>query len=306
MVMKIIRHSRKIFVYSLPLLLYLQHLSCTPPIESHENLNAILNQHGNAIRLYDKLQTAFGRMDPDNTLALDPNKDIPKQQATLKKTKAQYVDQLIEMTSQYLTFEAKMHVWSENYTKEKTTKEANKKSTRNNFIDQIRYGEGCYSQFNPPMTDFNHLPLDQNFAEPLLIVRKLQDDIGQIIAPPNEDVPFFSTTVAAVKTILSKMHNFFDQAQPCCAPLSSQSPEELNHLIFLRARFIPWSLGAKLMVYNQGLERGKRQQALTYIPPQLPNSQNNNNNNNNALPLQGPPPSYTTKPYNDENNTTNS
>ena len=61
--MKIIRHSRKMFVYSLPLLFYLQSLFCGITQKTEEQLKTMIKGLGNVGELIDILQQEIGLAD---------------------------------------------------------------------------------------------------------------------------------------------------------------------------------------------------------------------------------------------------
>lgn len=268
MVMKIIRHSRKMFVYSLSLLLCPQQISCmqasTAPAahtdqKSISQLTTMLAEHNNVDQLIDTMQKALGAIDDqDGTSHHNFTLTVPARGNKLATPRSYTQDELAKflcaMQDQRQIYDDAFwfnwgKYWQKNY---------NKQLIRNNFVPvtMAAYAKRC-KDFNPETSLINNLPKSAQALNSLNIITNLQAGFASI----DPQKKCLSMKVSDILNKLSTMHDFFDNP-PCCWYSSAQDAEKLNYNVFLRSHTIPF-------VYF--IEKQKDLKALA-LPKQMPAS----------------------------------
>lgn len=326
--MKIIRHSHKMFVYSLSLLLYAQQISCMdqdpdraahPDQKSTNQLTVMLQGHDNVDQLIDTTQQAIGGVHEDNETIQYFMLHLPERRNQSLKGKACSARQLegaiCEIQTQRQTYDASLlFKWTPYW-----DKKYYKRVIRNNFktITAEAYSRRC-DGFNPTL--IQNLPKSANDIVPLNFIQHLQKEFGAIpsatrdnlrcldlqkgysvLNAPNDEPARYTSTINQVLAKLHVMHDFFDNP-PCCFSFWGRSAMEDEHKIFLRTHIISHiSLIARL----------KCLKALT-LPKQMPAAQEEQHQQrqpdsstqaHNPYFIiigghQGPPPQFAEKPYN--------
>jgi len=260
MVMKIIRHSHKMFVYSLSLFLYAQQVSCMdqdpdhaayPDQKSTNQLTAMLDEHDNVDQLIDIMQQAIGGIQEDETTTQYSMLHLPERGNQSTKGKAcsarQLEGALCEIHTQRQTYDAAFWFnWTQYW-----DKKYNKRIIRNNFKTIIAeaYNRRC-KDFNP--TIIENLPKSANDIVPLNFIRYLQKEFGSIYSDtrdklrcldlqkgysvlnaPQDEPGRYTNTIQNVLTKLHAMHDFFDNPSYCLS-FCWKSEMENEYRIFLR------------------------------------------------------------------------
>jgi hypothetical protein len=234
MVMKIIRHSRKMFVYSLPLLLYLQHLSCIPPIKSDTELFAIAEGHNNTDMMIDTLQKTLGGMS-----ALD--------HGDTRNFKDSNIKELFEMQEQRMTYDAAWLFVNSEYRK----KDENKRKLRREFVAKTRTAEAAYGDFIPDTTNVRDLPQNPKRLNSIRIIDILQSALGAV---QNKSALFLDQSVSALSDDLKAKHTFFQRIEEsCCCIFPKERKTITQYQIYLRTRVIPVLCFAQLEKHKQTL-----------------------------------------------------
>jgi hypothetical protein len=284
--MKIIRHSHKMSVYSLSLLLYAQQISCMdqdpdramhPDQKSTNQLTAMIQEHDNVDQLIDTMQQAIGGIHEDDNSIEYLMLHLPERGNQSLKGKAcsarQLEGALCEIQTQRQTYDAALWFsWTQYW-----NKQYNKRIIRNNFKATVAdaYTRRCQG-FNPTIID--NLPKSANGIVPLNFIQYLQKEFGAIpsntrdtqrcldlqkgysvLSAPNDEPERYTSTINQVLAKLHVMHDFFDNP-PCCLSFFGKSEIEKEYRVFLRTHIIS---------HNSLVARLKCLKALT-IPKQMP------------------------------------
>lgn len=324
--MKIIRHSHKMFVYSLSLLLYAQQVSCMeqdpdraayPDQQSTNQLTAMLEGHDNVDQLIDTMQQAVCGVHEDDTNTQYFMLHLPERGGQSLKGKAYSARQLegviCEIQTQRQTYDAAFWFnWTQCW-----DKKYNKRVIRNNFKTTIAdaYHRRC-KDFKPTL--IQNLPKSANDITPLHFVRYLQKEFGAMpqdtrenlrcldlqtgysVMNASKDEPErYTSTINQMLAKLHRMHDFFDNP-PCCLSLCWKSATEDEYRIFLRTHIIS---------HNSLIARLKCLSALTLSKPmpiaqdqqqQRPPDSSTQSHNPYVIIIgghQGPPPSFAQGSY---------
>lgn len=325
MVMKIIRHSRKMFVYSLSILLAWQQISCMeqdpdnakyPDQKSTNQLTTMLEDHNNVDLLIDTMQQAVSGVHEDDTNIQYFRFHLPERGNRSLKGMACSARQLegviCEIQTQRQTYDAAFWFnWTQYW-----NKKYNKRVIRNNFKATIAdaYNRRC-KDFNPAI--IQNLPKSSHDIVPLKFIQYLQKEFGAIPHATRENLRClclqkgYSVMNAAVdepdrymrkiNDVLAKlhvMHDFFDNP-PCCLSLWGQSEIEKEHRIFLRTHIIS---------HNSLIARLKCLNTIT-LPAQMSSTQDQQRQPTSSTQYHSPyvivigghqgqpPPSYTANSY---------
>lgn len=268
MVMKIIRHSRKMFVYLTPLLLHFQHLSCGPIPKTDTQLKEMANGHNNTDLLIDEMQKALGAVDSDtgeNTSTCRFN----------RLTKDEKIEQLIGIQEQRMTYDARFWPTSSGH----TLKQTNKGLIRRDFFNTIRTAEAFHSKFIPDTTSIQDLPQNPDRLNAIDIIDTLQSALGRV---RNKDTEFLKASITVIAENLKTRHHFFETLAGTCCISYQANQLATQHKIFLRTHAIPYLYFAQLQAYKQDLN------------PSIPRPINNENNvpNYNSINNGDNPPTF--------------
>jgi hypothetical protein len=285
MVMKIIRHSQKVLIYSLSIFVSAQHTLCMdqnpdhaahPDQRSTNQLTTMLEQHDNVDQLIDTIQQAIGGVHEDDATTQYFTLHLPERGNQSLKGKVYSARQLegvlCEIQTQRQTYDASFwfkwqQFWNKRY---------NKRVIRNNFKATIAdaYNRRCKG-FNP--TIIQNLPKSANDIVPLNFIRYLQKEFGSIpsntrgnlrcldlqkgysVLNASTDEPaHYTSTIEQTLAKLHIMHDFFDNP-PYCLSLCGKSATENEYRIFLRTH---------INSHNSLIARLKCLSALT-LPKQI-------------------------------------
>lgn len=312
--MKIIRHSRKMFVYSLSLLLCPQQISCMqtstapaahPDQKSISQLTTMLDEHNNVDQLIDTMQKALGAIDDqDGTSHHNLTLTVPARGNKLATPRSYTQDELAKflcaMQDQRQIYDDAFcfnwdQYWQKNY---------NKQLIRSSFVPvtMAAYAKRL-GDFKPDTSLIDNLPKSAQALNSLKIIQTLQGGFAEI----NPKKECLNVSVRDILSKLSTMHHFFDNP-PCCWHSSEQSAKKLEYNVFLRSHAIPF-------VYF--IEKQKHLKALA-LPKQIsspaPQAQSMRKqpsiviiNTSVDQPICGKtqqdlPPAYTDKPHTLESN----
>lgn len=313
--MKIIRHSHKMFVYSLSLLLSAPQILCMQEApqeapaahadqKSIHQLTTMLAGHDNVDQLIDTMQKAIGGIDDQDGKSLyNFSLTLPGNANNRIETQPLSHDELAEFLcekqDQRQTYDnAYFFNWAGYW-----EKDHNKKLIRNNFVSitMAAYAQRCVN-FKPDTSIIDNLPKRSKDIDSLKIIRYLQAQFADI--DPKKTC--LSKKVEDIRTELNTIHHFFDNP-PCCWYSLKQKAKKLQYNVFLRSHVIPF-------VYF--IEKQKRLKTLQ-LPKRMPaNDQDESQKQSNPYasnpsiiiigsngqqysltPHQGSvPPSYTEKP----------
>lgn len=262
--MKIIRHSRKMSVYSLSLLLSTQQISCMhlddipaafPDQKSQQQLGTMLLGHDNVDALIDTTQSALGGVEEDSTSThyfsitllergLGAGKVCSARQleavlAEIQHQRQEYDDAFLFNWGKY---------WN---------KRDNKRVVRNNFLSTVSDAYTKRSdKLNPDTRIIRNLPKSASDIDAMSIIRYLQTEFGgmqgrdslrclhlqpgySIMNATKDEPAQYTSTVSAVLQAVNLMHDRFENP-PCCLSLWGRGEIESRDRIFLRTHIVPY------------------------------------------------------------------
>ncbi len=248
--MKIIRHSRKMFVYSLPLLFYLQSLFCGITQKNDDELKSMIKRQGCVGELIDILQQEIGLADnPAEPLSFDitfPQGRDHEHSETIVYTKDRLLDLLNTIHQQRMRYDARTFYASTQH----DIKRYNKQVIRTNFLTLIAHARAYQDQkllqCATPIPNLSQNPKD---VDVITLITNLQTALGGV---QNKSLVCAGQSVSAILSDIKSKHNFFENETPCCSPLIINDAE-LNHRIELRSQYITYLNFAQLQLYKQML-----------------------------------------------------
>lgn len=252
--MKIIRHSRKILVYSLSLIFYLQPIFCTITQKDEEQLKSIVRVHGIVGDLIDTLQQEIGLADAPADFEItfpegcDQEGREHTRTETLKYTKDGLIDFLDKMHQQRMYYDARTF-----YAKtQNEIKNYNKKLIRANFLTIISHARSYQVKellaCAVPTQDLSQNPKN---VDAMTLILNLQAALGRI---QDKSLRCGNQTVSDISENINKKHIFFENERACCSPYVINQ-EEIDHLIELRSRYTAYLTFAQLQMYKERLSQ---------------------------------------------------
>lgn len=308
--MKIIRHSHKMSVYSLSLLLYAQQISCmqqpvlTIDTSGQAAIMAKLKALNSTNARIDMMQTMLGSV-IKNTELNDTNaakavfENVPLDDITINNRNAEQTQQkLIDMQQQVLRYKAQylpsMKGWRATHNNEIAA------NTLSAAVAGFVLNRQQYQPNLNVITGGRHnLPENPRDLDANDTITALKLALGNI--PDN--VLFLEKTVQTYKKDLDADHTFFLELEAsCCCATPAQKEDALARKIKWRALAIPLTcfaqkqqvlLRLKINTASQSTTTASSTTATAQPQPQ----QHAGQQLYGTMKPQGPPPNYTDKPH---------
>lgn len=254
MVMKISRHSQKMLVYSLSLLLSAQQILCTPPqfdvtdqMELKKTIDALPTTNARIDMMQQTLgavlttadvqqvnpaESGFETIDLGNKVTTIDWKNIDTNWKINNQNLDETQETLVEMHKQLLTYQAKTLF---SFEESRKTNENGKKAKTMIYV--VMGFAHKKKHFEPNLSIIpDGLPENPKDLNALSTINALQLTLGEV----DDNKKFLGKSIGEFKQDLATKNLFFQDLQgSCCCATPTERDTALKHKIYLRAITIP-------------------------------------------------------------------